>query len=84
VFTACLRAHLDVVLRKLITKLQAFSQGIQEPSMVRSNSPIYSDDKVLISQMSGDSVFHGIPQSLPRIERRPNALAAFPTTRSVA
>ena len=30
VFTACLRAHFDVVQRKLIPKLQAFSQCIQE------------------------------------------------------
>jgi hypothetical protein len=80
-FTACLRAHFDVVLRKLIPKLQAFSQGIQETSMVRFYSPVYSDNKMLIREMSGDGVFHGNPppKSLPHIERKPNASAAFPT-----
>jgi hypothetical protein len=58
-FTACQRAHLDVVLRKLIAKLQARSQGIQETSMARLYSSIYSDDKMLITKMSGDSAFHG-------------------------
>ena len=29
--------------------------------MVRSDSPVYSDDKKLIGQTSDDSVFHGIP-----------------------
>jgi hypothetical protein len=75
------RLNLYVMLRKLITKLQAFSQGIQETSMVRSYSSIHSDDEMLIRQMSCDSAFHGNlhPKSLPRIERRPNASAAFPT-----
>jgi hypothetical protein len=36
------------VLRKLIPKLQAFSQCIQETSMVRFYSSIYADDKMLI------------------------------------
>jgi predicted transcriptional regulator len=48
------RLDFYVVLRKLIPKLQAFSQGIQETSMVRFYSSIYADDKVLIRQMSGD------------------------------
>jgi hypothetical protein len=80
-FTAHLhRLNLDVVLRKLIPELQAFSKSIQETSMVRFYSSIYSDDKVLIRQISYDSAFHGIPpKSLPHIERRPNASAAFPT-----
>ena len=43
-----------VVLRKLIPKLQAFSQRIQETSMVRFYSSIYADDKMLIRQMSCD------------------------------
>ena len=60
-FTACLRAHLDVVLRKLIPKLQAFSKGIQEASMVRFYSSIHADDEMLIRQMSGGNVSHGIP-----------------------
>jgi hypothetical protein len=82
-FTACIhRAHFDVVLRKLIFELQAFSQCIQETSMVRFYSSIYADDKMLIRQMSCDSAFSwdSPPKSLPHIERRPNASAAFPTT----
>jgi hypothetical protein len=58
------RLNLDVVLRKLIPKLQAFSQRIQETSMVRFYSSIYSDDKMLIRQMSCDSAFHGIPHQI--------------------
>jgi hypothetical protein len=54
------------VLRKLIPKLQAFSQGIQEASMVRFYSSIYADDKMLIRQMSGDSVSHGFPTTPPQ------------------
>ena len=49
------------MLWKLIPKLQAFSQRIQETSMVRFYSSIYADDKMLIRQMSCDSVFHRIP-----------------------
>jgi hypothetical protein len=76
------RLDFYVVSRKLIPKLQAFSQCIQETSMVRFYSSIYADDKMLIRQMSCDSVFHGIPhQTLPHIERKPNASAAFPTTK---
>ena len=41
------RLNFHVVLRKLIPKLQAFSKSIQETSMVRFYSSIYSDDKVL-------------------------------------
>jgi hypothetical protein len=73
------------VLRKLIPKLQAFSKCIQETSMVRLYSSIYANDEMLIRQMSGGSVFHEIPtKSLPRIEQRPIASAAFPTARSLA
>ena len=42
------RLHLlnfDVMLRKLIPKLQAFSKRIQETPMVRFYSSIYADDK---------------------------------------
>jgi hypothetical protein len=61
-FTARLhRLNFDVVLRKLIPKLQAYSQGIQETSMVRFYSSVYADDKMLIREMSSDSVSHGIP-----------------------
>jgi hypothetical protein len=76
------RLNLDVVLRKLIPKLQAFPESIQETSMVRFYSSIYSDDKVFIRQMSCDNAFHGIPHQkpLPHIERKPNASTAFPTT----
>ena len=48
------------MLRKLIAKLQTFSQCVQETPMVRFYSSIYSDDKMLIRQMSCDSGFHGI------------------------
>ena len=54
------RLDFYVVLRKLISKLQAFSESIQETSMVRFCSSVYSDDKMLIREMSGDSVFHEI------------------------
>jgi hypothetical protein len=57
-----LPAHLDIVLRKLIPKLQAFSQGIQETSMVWFYSSIHADDEMLIRQMSGDGASHGFPQ----------------------
>ncbi len=74
------RLHFYVVLRKLIPKLQAFSQCIHEASMARFYSSIYSNDEMLIRQMSGDRHFMGLPTtSLPHIERRPNASAAFPT-----
>ena len=75
------RLDFYVVLRKLIPKLQAFSQCIQEAAMVRFYSSVYSDDKILIRQMSGDSGFHGFPtKSLPHIERRPNRLAPCSAT----
>ena len=75
------RLDFYVVLRKLIAELQAFSQCIQETSMVRFYSSIYADDKLLIRQMSCDSAFHGIPHQIAAAhERRPNASAAFPTT----
>jgi len=74
------RLDFYVVLRKLIAELQAYSQCIQETPMVRFYSSIDADDELLIRQMSCDSAFHGIPtKSLPHIERRPNASAAFPT-----
>ena len=74
------RLDFYVVLWKLIAKLQAFPQCIQETSMVRFYSSIHSDDKMLIRQMSCDSAFHGIPHQIAaHIERRPNASAAFPT-----
>jgi hypothetical protein len=69
-FTACLRAHFDVVLRKLIPKLQAFSKRIQETPMVRFYSSIYADDKVLIRQMSCVSAFHGYPHQIAAAPRR--------------
>ena len=85
VFTACLRAHFHVVLRKLIAKLQAFPKCIQKTPMVRFYSSIHSDDEMFIRQMSCVSAFHEIPtKSLPHIERRPNVSTAFPTTDSLA
>ena len=55
------RLNFYVVLRKLISKLQAFPESIQETPMVRFYSSIYADDKMLIGQMSCDGAFHGIP-----------------------
>ena len=52
------------MLRKLIPKMQTFSQRIQETSMMRFYSSIYSDDKMLIRKMSCDSAFHGIPHQI--------------------
>jgi hypothetical protein len=49
---ACFRTHLDVVLWKLIAKLQAFSKCIQETSMVRFYSSIDANDEMLIRQRS--------------------------------
>ena len=58
-----------VVPRKLIPKLQACSQCIQETSMVRFYSSIYADDKMLIRQMSCDSAFHGSPHPIAAAHR---------------
>jgi hypothetical protein len=59
---ACRRARFDLVLRKLIFELQAFSERIHKTSMVRFYSPVDSDDVMLIRQtMSCDSAFHGTP-----------------------
>ena len=55
------RLNFYVVLRKLIPKLQALSQCIQETSMMRFYSSVYSDNNMLIRKMSCDSVFHGNP-----------------------
>jgi hypothetical protein len=60
--TLCLhRLNLYVELRKLIPKLQAFSECIQETPMVRFYSSIHSDDEMLIRQVRCDSAFHGNP-----------------------
>ncbi|MGA9765530.1 MAG: hypothetical protein WBQ49_12760 [Rhodomicrobium sp.] len=69
VFIACLRAHFDVVPRKLIAKLQTFSQCVQETPMVRFYSSIYADDKMLIRQMICDSVFHWYPHQIAAAHR---------------
>ena len=63
------RLHFYVVLRKLIPKLQAFSQCIHEASMARFYSSIYSNDEMLIRQMSGDSAFHGTPHHIAATHR---------------
>ena len=63
------RLDLYVVLRKLIAELQAFSQSIQETSMVRFYSSIYADDELLIRQMSCDSGFHGSPHQIAAARR---------------
>ena len=46
------RLDFDIVLRKLISKAQAFSQRIHETSMVRFYSSVNANDKMLIRQMS--------------------------------
>jgi hypothetical protein len=76
-FTACLRANLDIVLRKLIAKLQALPKSIQETPMVRFYSSIYADDKMLIRQMSCDSAFHGIPHQIAAAHRTKAASRQF-------
>jgi hypothetical protein len=86
VFIACLRAHFDVVPRKLIAELQAFSKSIQETPMVRFYSSIYADDKMFIRQMSCDSAFHGSPHQIAAAHRtkiemlgkRSRSRAAYP------
>jgi hypothetical protein len=55
------RLDFYVVPRKLIAKLQAFSKSIQETSMMRFHSSVYSDDEMLIRHVSCDSAFHRIP-----------------------
>jgi hypothetical protein len=60
------RLNFYVVLRKLISKLQAFSQGIHKTSMVRPDSPIDPNDVVLTRQMSCDDVFHELPHTPPQ------------------
>ena len=67
------RLNFYLVLRKLIPKLQAFSQSIQETSMVRFYSSVYSDNKMLIRKMSCDSAFMEIPTQVAAANRtKPN------------
>jgi hypothetical protein len=54
---------------KLIPKLQAFSQCIQETAMVRFYSSINADDEMLITRMSGDSVCHENPHQIAAAHR---------------
>jgi hypothetical protein len=63
------RLHFYVVLRKLISKLQALSQCIHEASMAGFYSSIYSNDEMLIRQMSDDSAFHGTPHHIAAAHR---------------
>ena len=61
------RLDFYVVLRKLIAELQAFSQCIQETSMVRFYSSIYADDKCSSGRWAAIALFMGFPtKSLPR------------------
>jgi hypothetical protein len=79
------RLNFHVVLRKLIAKLQAFSKSIQETSMVRFDSSVYADDKMLIRQMSCDSAFHGNPHQIAAAHRtKTECLSSVPTGCSVA
>jgi hypothetical protein len=78
------RLNFYVVLRKLIPKLQAFSQSIQETSMVRFYSSVYSDDKMLIRKMSRDSVLHGNPHRTAAAHRtKTESLGSVPDTLSL-
>ncbi len=63
------RVDFDVVLRKLIPKLQAFSKCIQETPMVRFYSSVDANDEMLIRQMSSDSAIHGIPHQIAAAHR---------------
>jgi hypothetical protein len=75
------RLNFYVVLRKLIPKLQAFSQSIQETSMVRFYSSVYSDDKMLIRKMSRDSVLHRNPhQTVAAHRTKTESLGSVPDT----
>ena len=56
------RLNFYVVLRKLISKLQACCQCIQETSMVRFYSSIHLEDKVFI--MRRDGVLHDTTPSI--------------------
>jgi len=78
------RLHFYVVLRKLIAKLQAFSQSIQETSVVRFYSPIDADDEMLSWQVICDGAFHWIPHPnrCRRSNEEPNASAVVPTGKS--
>jgi hypothetical protein len=79
------RLNFYVVLRKLIPKLQSFSQCIQETPMVRFYSSIYTNDKMLITQMSYDGAFHGSPHQIAAAQQTmTDASAAFPTKLSLA
>jgi len=79
------RLNFYVVLRKLIPKLQSFSQCIQETPMVRFYSSIYTNDKMLIRQMSYDRAFHGSPHQIAGAQQTmTDASAAFPIKLSLA
>jgi hypothetical protein len=79
------RLNLYVVLRKLISKLQAFSQSIQETSMMRFYPSIHSDDEMLIRQLSCDSAFHGSPHPIAAADRaRTECHGSVPNQNSVA
>ena len=73
------------MLRKLIPKLQAFSKCIQETPMVRFYSSIYSDDKMLIRQMSGDGASHETPHQIAAAHRtKTECLGSVPDQCSIA
>jgi hypothetical protein len=79
-----LGTHLDVVLRELIPKLQAFSKCIQETAVVRFYSSIDANDEMLIRQMSSDSAFHGIPHQIAAAHRRkPECIGSVPDALSL-
>jgi hypothetical protein len=62
------RPDFYVALRKLIAKSQACPKSIQETSMMRLHSSIYSDDEMRIRHLSCDGAFHGIRQGSPLMQ----------------
>ena len=57
-------ADLDIVLRKLVAQIQAFSQRIYETAMVRFYSTIDPNDVVVVRQVTCDGAFHVRPPSI--------------------
>ena len=66
-FAARLHAsNFDVMLRKLISEEQAFSQRIDKTSMMRFHTSVDLNDIVLIRQaLSRDSASHDTPHQSP-------------------
>ena len=59
------RADFDIVLRKLITQIQAHPQRVYETAMVRFYSTVDPNDIVVIWQVICDGAFHVRPHPSP-------------------